>query len=221
MTLSLLNKTSLIGAMTAITLTTLSAPPVAAQTAGHTSVTTEIVGSKGNYDENGYYYDPCQRSTVKRTTSGGLLGAALGAAVGAGVAGKHNKTEGAVLGGLLGAAVGATAGNSSAACEPTSRPAPVRTYGSGYGSERDRSVTIYESRTYYPRHRQHGYTRGWDRDWDHDRDYDRSYGRRIAERPAADSCTLAESPIYLPDGRVQKRFVRVCPDAYGNFQVVE
>ncbi len=33
---------------------------------------------------------------------------------------------------------------------------------------------------------------------------------------AADGCTLAESPIYLPDGRTQKRFVRVCPDTNGN-----
>ena len=44
----------------------------------------------------------------------------------------------------------------------------------------------------------------------------------MVERPAAtDGCTLAESPIYLPDGRTQKRFVRVCPDANGNFQVVD
>ncbi|HQP19667.1 MAG TPA: hypothetical protein PLG07_05060, partial [Phenylobacterium sp.] len=32
---------------------------------------------------------------------------------------------------------------------------------------------------------------------------------------------LAESPIYLPDGRVQKRFVRVCPDSNGRYQVVD
>ena len=39
--------------------------------------------------------------------------------------------------------------------------------------------------------------------------------------PAADGCTLAESPIYLPDGRVQKRFVRVCMDSTGRYQVVD
>jgi hypothetical protein len=37
----------------------------------------------------------------------------------------------------------------------------------------------------------------------------------------ANGCTLAESPIYLPDGRTQKRFVRVCPDASGRYQVVD
>ena len=52
--------------------------------------------------------------------------------------------------------------------------------------------------------------------------YDRGEPYRVVERPAAtDGCTLAESPIYLPDGRTQKRFVRVCPDANGNFQVVD
>jgi hypothetical protein len=92
----------------------------------------------------------------------------------------------------------------------------VRNYGSGYGNDPDRSVTIYESRTYYPKHRGHGYDQG--RAWDRDGDY--GYDRRIEQRSANDGCTLAESPIYLPDGRVQSRFVRVCPDAYGNYQVV-
>jgi hypothetical protein len=32
---------------------------------------------------------------------------------------------------------------------------------------------------------------------------------------------LAESPIYLPDGRIQKRFVRVCQDSSGRYQVVD
>jgi hypothetical protein len=61
-----------------------------------------------------------------------------------------------------------------------------------------------------------------------DDDDDRwAYGRhgerfRIAERStSADGCTLAESPIYLPDGHVQKRFVRVCQDSSGRYQVVD
>jgi hypothetical protein len=40
-------------------------------------------------------------------------------------------------------------------------------------------------------------------------------------RTDANGCTLAESPIYLPDGRTQKRFVRVCPDSSGRYQVVD
>jgi hypothetical protein len=45
----------------------------------------------------------------------------------------------------------------------------------------------------------------------------------VVERPAAsaEDCTLAESPIYMPDGRTQKRFVRVCRDSSGRYQTVE
>jgi len=217
MTLPLLTKTGLISSLLAMTVSAIAIPSQA-QTA-LTAAQAEAKASaalRGAYDANGYYYDPCQRSTVSRTTGGSLLGAVLGAATGAAIAGKRNKTEGAVLGGLLGAGVGAVAGNSSAACDSPSRPAPVRNYGSGYGNGSDRSVTIYESRTYYPKHRGHGYDQG--RSWDRDGDY--GYDRRGDQRAANDGCTLAESPIYLPDGRVQSRFVRVCPDAYGNYQVV-
>jgi len=217
MTLPLLTKTGLIASLVAMTVSGMAGHSLA-QTA-LTATQAEAAASaalRGTHDANGYYYDPCQRSTVNRTTGGGLLGAVLGAATGAAIAGKRNKTEGAVLGGVLGAAIGASAGNSSAACGSPNRPAPVRSYGSGYGNGPDRSVTIYESRTYYPKHRSHGYDQG--RAWDRDGDY--GYDRRIEQRSANDGCTLAESPIYLPDGRVQSRFVRVCPDAYGNYQVV-
>jgi len=222
MTLPLLTKTGLIASLVAMTVSSMAAPSLAqtaapnAQAPAPQAQSAAQAAPRGTYDANGYYYDPCQRSTVKRTTGGSLLGAVLGAATGAAIAGKHNKTEGAVLGGLLGAGVGAVAGNSSAACDSPNRPAPIRSYGSGYGTVPDRSVTIYESRTYYPKHRGHGYDQG--RIWDRDEDY--GYDRRIEQRPANDGCTLAESPIYLPDGRVQSRFVRVCPDAYGNYQVV-
>ena len=36
-----------------------------------------------------------------------------------------------------------------------------------------------------------------------------------------DACTLAESPVYLPDGRVDRRFVHVCPDRRGRYRIVE
>ena len=69
------------------------------------------------------------------------------------------------------------------------------------------------------------YGSSYDRD-DRYRQPDYAYDRRgnrysVAERPGADGCSLAESPIYLPDGRVQKRFVRVCQDSNGNYQVVD
>jgi hypothetical protein len=32
---------------------------------------------------------------------------------------------------------------------------------------------------------------------------------------------MAESPIYMPDGRTQTRMVRVCQDSRGRYQVVD
>ncbi|MCY1647315.1 hypothetical protein OVA11_09690 [Caulobacter sp. SL161] len=169
----------------------------------------------GAYDRQGYYYDPCQRSTTQRGTGGGLAGAGIGAAIGSGVAARGAKTEGAVLGGLLGAVIGSSIGKNSAACTPGRTPQP-RTAQNGY----------YESQTY----RSGGYDdarRDAARDAYYDRSYERSYerydGYQVDNRSRADAngCTLAESPIYLPDGRVQKRFVRVCPDSNGKYQVVD
>lgn len=166
---------------------------------------------------NGGYYDPCRRDSTNRGTVGALLGGALGAAIGANAAAKNARTEGALLGGALGAVGGAAVGKNSAACNDsgyrTSRPSYYdnQTYGNRYG---DRSDNGY-------------YAGSYDRD---DRYYDDqpayAYDRRgtrysVAQSPGADGCTLAESPIYLPDGRVQKRFVRVCQDASGNYQVVD
>jgi hypothetical protein len=198
-------KASLAIAAAALSISTLVAAPAAAQQAS-AQVQTR--------DANGYYYDPCQRSTVNRTTGGSLLGAAIGAAVGSGIAGKNNKTEGAVLGGVLGAVMGANTGKSSAACGQT-KTYDRQAYNNGY--DNDGGYEVYSTQVYrgyspYQSRRDHGY-----RGYDHHRDY----GRTIAERSNADQCTLAESPIYMPDGSVQKRFVRVCADANGRYQVVQ
>jgi hypothetical protein len=187
----------------ALSISTLVAAPAAAQ---------QALSQIQSRDANGYYYDPCQRSTVNRTTGGSLLGAAIGAAVGSGIAGKHNRTEGAVLGGVLGAVMGANTGKNSAACGQT-KTYDRQVNNSGYDS--DDSYEVYSTQVYrgyspYQGRRDHGY-----------RSYDRDYGRSVAERSSSDQCTLAESPIYMPDGSVQKRFVRVCPDANGRYQVVQ
>ena len=204
-------KASLAIAAAALSISTLVAAPAAAQQA------SSQVQSR---DANGYYYDPCQRSTVNRTTGGSLLGAAIGAAVGSGIAGKHNKTEGAVLGGVLGAVMGADAGKSSAACGQ-SKTYDRQAYNRGY--DNDGSYEVYSTQVYrgyspYQSRRDHEY-RGYG--YDHDHDHDRDYGRSVAERSNTDQCTLAESPIYMPDGSVQKRFVRVCADANGRYQIVQ
>ena len=147
-------------------------------------------------------YDPCRDQQRQSANKGTIVGGLVGALAGGGVAAKGAKTEGALLGGALGALGGAAVGKNSAACGGTTYRAPQTTYNGYYGQPADNG---YYARSY-----------------DERRNYDRGEPYRVVERPAAtDGCTLAESPIYLPDGRTQKRFVRVCPDANGNFQVVD
>ncbi|HEX5379503.1 MAG TPA: hypothetical protein VFW47_13070, partial [Phenylobacterium sp.] len=116
---------------------------------------------------------------------------------------------------VLGAAGGAAIGKNSAACSPGQQRQGYYSRGQRYyGSN-------YDNRAY-------GSDRGYDYDrsrYDDDRAsaYDR-YGNSypVSDRSAdANGCALAESPIYLPDGRVQKRFVRVCQDSSGRYQVVD
>lgn len=171
-------------------------------------------GYNGAYDRQGYYYDPCQRSTTNRSTGGGLAGAGIGAAIGSGIAARGARTEGAVLGGLLGAVVGANVGKSSAACRPGQAPPPPpppAAYNDSY--DRDYRSSSYDAAR-----------RDADRDSYYERSYERREGYQVSDRAGqadVNGCTLAESPIYLPDGRVQKRFVRVCPDANGKYQIVD
>ena len=160
---------------------------------------------------SGYAYDPCKREKTTRGTVGALIGGTIGAVIGSNAAARNARTEGSLLGGALGAAVGAGVGNSSAACTsgeyvappPTPPPPPV------------------ESSYYGPR------GADYDRDDYAARQDDYAYGRRgerfrLSENaPDADGCTLAESPIYMPDGRTQTRFVRVCRDSSGRYAVVD
>ena len=167
------------------------------------SVPTFASAQSAGYYGGGYAYDPCRRDTTNRGTVGALLGGVLGAAIGSNVAARNARTEGALLGGAAGAVGGAMVGRNSAACAPTGyrAPNPQTSYNGYYGEPRnDYYQRSYDERPYQP---------------------EPQY--RVAEQPpaATDGCTLAESPIYLPDGRTQKRFVRVCPDANGNYQVVD
>jgi hypothetical protein len=165
---------------------------------------------------NGGYYDPCQRDATGRGVVGAVLGGAGGAVIGSQFAASGHRRDGSLLGGVLGAVAGGMVGNHSAACQsggrqpyPAAPPPP-----SAYNGYYDNGYT--GGRGYYGR----GYSGSAYND-----DYaygDRGERLRVVERPAGrDGCTLAESPIYLPDGRVQKRFVRVCMDSTGRYQVVD
>jgi len=177
----------------------------------------------GYYNQGGYggsYYDPCRRDQNNRGIVGALVGGALGATLGSQVAASGHRTDGSLLGGGLGAIGGAMVGSRSAACGPSSQyysappppPPPPQAY---YDGRYDGGPGYYERPAYRYGSRYDDDDRGW------------AYGRRgerfrIADRPIGpDGCTLAESPIYLPDGRVQKRFVRVCMDSSGRYQVVD
>ncbi len=165
----------------------------------------------GGYD-GGYRYDACQRERTNRGTGGALVGAGIGALAGGNVAARGNRTEGAVLGGILGAVIGANVGKSAAACQPGQPDSYQQGYAAPpvqdgyYGYEP--APGAYEQGAYQGGYPDDGYD-------------DDAYARPVAEGPTADNCTLAESPIYLPDGRVQKRFVRVCRDGQGRYQVVD
>lgn len=158
-------------------------------------------------------YDPCQREANGRGVGGALIGGGMGAVLGSQVAASGHRSDGSLLGGAIGAIAGAVIGNKSAACgtvPPPPPPPPPADYRAAPPPMAEAPPPpppgYYEGRfdgppmAYGPRGQRF----------------------RIAERPpSADGCTLAESPIYMPDGRVQKRFVRVCPDANGRYQVVD
>lgn len=154
-------------------------------------------GSYTTPSQTGYYYDACKRDQTQRGTLGAVLGGGAGAVIGSNAAARNARTEGALLGGLLGAVLGGVVGNKSAACVSPSTyygnppPPPPAASNGGY-YERDAYAGSVADR--YP----------------------------AAERaPEPDGCTLAESPIYMPDGRTQSRFVRVCRDATGKYAVVD
>jgi len=195
-------KSTVAAAVAAMALSAGLAAPVAAQAQPY----------------GGAYYDPCQRDQTQRGVIGALIGGALGATLGSQVAASGHRTDGSLLGCGLGAVGGAVVGNRSAACgrgsqyypnaaPPPPPPPPPQAYYEGPPAR------MYDAPPPYR------YGRFDDDRW--------AYGPRgerfrIAERPPGpDGCTLAESPIYMPDGRVQKRFVRVCMDSRGRYQVVD
>lgn len=211
---------TVLGVTAALVCGVLTPTLASAQSYGSQPYGSQPYGSSygGAYSNQGYYYDPCQRSTTNRTTGGGLAGAGIGMALGSGIAARGHRTDGAVLGGVLGAVVGSMAGRSSAACTPGRSvappppPPPPRAYNDGYDDDY-RPVPYDQVR------------RDAQRDSYYEQSYEHREGYRVNDRVGGQAdvngCTLAESPIYLPDGRVQKRFVRVCPDGNGKYQVVD
>jgi len=160
----------------------------------------------------GYYYDACKRDQTQRGTLGAVLGGGAGAVIGSNAAARNARTEGALLGGLLGAVVGGVVGNKSAACTSASNY---------YTNDAPPPPPAASTERYYDRDAYADSAAAQARE-DAWRDEQRADRYRAAERPPEpDGCTLAESPIYMPDGRTQTRFVRVCRDANGKYAVVD
>ena len=199
-----------------------------AAAAGVMTLSTGVAAQAQPYGSSSYsapYYDSCRREANNRGIVGALLGAGIGATVGSQVAASGHRTDGSVLGGALGALGGAAVGSNTAACTsgyapyrsaPPPPPPPVA-YNSGNYYAPPPVVHEYGRDDYADRIERNSY----------DRDDDYAYGRggeryRVVEqRRGADGCSLAESPIHMPDGRTQMRFVRVCMDSTGRYQVVD
>lgn len=146
-------------------------------------------------------YDPCERDASGRGVGGALLGGGLGAVMGSQVAARGHRTDGSVLGGLVGAIAGGVIGHKSAACN-NAPPQP-------------RGQMAYSDAPPPPPYVDEGYDgRGG---------YYRHEHYRVSESPpnGPDGCTLAESQIHMPDGSTQRRFVKVCLDHDGRYQVVD
>ncbi len=192
---------------------------IAAAAATALGVMTPAAAQPSGYYGSGQYesYEACQRARTNRSIIGGLIGAAAGASLGFNAGARGHRNDGAWTGGAVGGIGGALIGNRTARpCDSGAAPPPAPRASSGYydrgGYDADRSY--YGESRYAPApYDRYGPPR-----------YAAQETTVVVEDPRAaqaDNCTLADSPIYLPDGRVQKRFVRVCRDATGRYQVVD
>jgi hypothetical protein len=186
-----------------------------AAAAGLAALGCAAAASAQPYGGPGYSnYDPCRRDAGNRGIVGALVGGGIGATVGSQVAANHHRTDGSLLGGVVGAIAGAAIGNNTAACRdappppppPVSEAAPPPLAYNNYPPppvDYDGPPPAYEHETVWVYGR-HGVRY-----------------RVIEDRADRDGCTLAESPVYMPDGRIDRRFVRVCPDYRGRYRIVD
>jgi hypothetical protein len=142
-----------------------------------------------------YRDSPCERraSSSDRRVAGTVLGALVGGALGANIASDKVETEGAVLGAVVGGALG----NAIARGETRDLER--------YGARCDDRGYYYTYEETFPYREDVGY-RG------------RRSGRFDYDYYARNRCRLAIAPAEW-DGRVDYRYIRVCPDAEGRFRI--
>ena len=148
------------------------------------------------YDDpyRAYANSPCERRRTNsgNTAAGTLIGALIGGALGANIASEKVETEGAVLGAVVGGAIGAGIANS--------------------GSDNNRYVAQCDSRGYYFTYeqtypyREDSGMRG------------RRSGRYDGTYYSGQRCRLAAAPADM-NGRMDYRYVRVCPDRDNRYRI--
>ena len=137
-----------------------------------------------------YSNSPCERRRSSNDRTGGtVIGALIGGALGAAAAGSSSEAEGAVLGAIVGGALG----NNIA----------------GNSGDQDRYGAKCDSRGYYFTYDQTIPYR--ERSSDRHGRYDNNYYKR-------QRCRLAPAPADLY-GRVEYRYVRVCPDRNNRYRI--
>ena len=194
-----------------------------AAAAGLVALGAAAAASAQPYDGQGYGgYDPCRREANSRGVTGALVGGAGGAVIGSQLAASGHRTDGSLLGGIVGAIAGAAVGHNTAACT-NGPPPPSYSYRDapppGPSAYYEPAPPAYDGADYAPPPPPPPRYAERETVW--------AYGRHgarlrvIEDRAGPDGCTVAESPVYMPDGGVDRRFVRVCPDSSGRYRVVD
>lgn len=173
------------------------------------------------------YGSGCNASKSANQLGGALIGSVVGGFLGSNVAARGHRDDGTAVGAVLGGVLGAGIGGSSVDCRGAYPlpvlPPPAGTYAPEYGYEYRRSREAYDD---FPRPEDPGYS-NYDRYRDdaytsyHDDTYldgRRAYPGRSAY--AGRDCAKAMQITRLPDGRVIRRPVEACRQAYfGEWEV--
>ena len=191
-------KATLVGGLAALALGSCLAPAIAAaQPAPPPPPTT---------------YDQCERARQGNGVAGAIIGGILGGLLGSNIAAGGHRTGGTLVGAGVGAVGGAVVGSNTTDCGP---PPPLNAY---RGPQPSAGEDRYDSRYYADRS---GYDAGPPPP--PRQSYDDRYGDQGAPPQGYDDnrCTEAPSPIYMPDGTVERHYVRVCRDPDGRYHVAE
>lgn len=215
--------TFLIRTARATVLCAAAAVAVAAPALAFAQQTTPYAGqSQGEYQS-------CKQRKDGNTVAGVVIGGILGAVVGSQVSGHGARTEGSVIGAGGGALVGGAIGADATKCdEPTLRRQAQeddngpRTDGGDYGNgRRADDGRADDGRSDNSRGYQDqggGYA---DQRYDDDRAPSYGHAYPVRHEPDGDDCGMADSTLHMPDGTVQERYIHVCRDLNGRYQVVE